>query len=279
MKTSRKLLCILLTVVMLMSFVVSTYAASDDPDTQLKQFVYEQVKSNKYDKEGGGTVLGSALFDTTNGTYDLLEVEYNKLTSNAQTQLVKDIKAASDAAVEDTASASNVSEDTVQNWFKELQSLDGVGSKLMSTILSDTKPDFVTAKKIYEPFSGIVGTILGLLSILLMSFLGIVMVLDISYIALPPMRMFVGETNGRGKDGGGGGIKSNLVSNDAIYSVKVAEESDGTDGSKKQALGVYLKRRIPMLILLGVCLLYLVQGQIYTLVGWILDLVSGFLGF
>ena len=61
--------------------------------------------------------------------------------------------------------------------------------------------------------------------------------------------------------------------------VKVAEESDSSDGNKKQALGIYLKRRIFMLILLGICLLYLVQGQIYTFVGWILDLVSGFLGF
>lgn len=278
MKTSRRLLCVLLALMLLCSVVVSTYAA-DDPDLQLKKYVYESVKSNSYDKEGGGSILGSGLFDTTGGTYDLIESEFNKLTSSAQTELVQDIKTASDEAVDDTSTAADVSDETVQDWFKELQSLDGVGSKLMSTILSDTKPDFVTANKIYQPFSGIVGTILGILSILLMAFLGIVMVLDICYIALPPMRMFVGEVSeGQGR-GHGSSLKSNLISNDAIYSVKVAEESDGSDGSKKQALGVYLKRRIPMLILLGVCLLYLVQGQIYTLVGWILDLVSGFLGF
>ena len=34
-----------------------------------------------------------------------------------------------------------------------------------------------------------------------------------------------------------------------------------------------------MLIVLGVCLLYLIQGQIFTLVSWILNLLSGFLGF
>ena len=70
-----------------------------------------------------------------------------------------------------------------------------------------------------------------------------------------------------------------MFSDDALYAVKVAEESSDAGGSKKQALGVYLKRRIPMLVLLGICLLYLVSGSIYTLVGYILDLVSGFIGF
>lgn len=276
MKNFKRLLSIFLVLMMVFSLAVtSTFAG--DPEDELKNDVYAAIAGNSYDKEGGGTLMGSELFVSNGTSYDLDEDKFNQLTSSAQAELIEDIKRASESSVENNA---DVSEDTVQSWFKELQSLDGVGSKLMSTILSNTKPDFVTANKIYEPFSGIVGTVLGILSILLMAFLGIVMVLDISYIALPPMRMFVGESTGRGsKDGNPGGIKSNLISNDAVYAVKVAEESDGHDGSKKQALGVYLKRRIPMLILLGVCLLYLVQGQIYTLVSWILDLVSGFLGF
>lgn len=266
---TKRILSVLLVLVLALSFMVSATFA--DPEDELKNDVYSEVVGNSYEKEGGGSLSGDELFTSSGNSYDLDEDAFNQLTSEAQTKLINDIKRASDNSVETNA---DVSEETVQNWFKELQSLDGVGSKLMSTILQNTKPDFVTANQLYQPFSGIVGTVLGILSILLMAFLGVVMVLDISYIALPPMRMFVGESKESGKS-----LKSNLVSNDAIYAVRVAEDSDGTDGSKKQALGVYLKRRIPMLILLGVCLLYLVQGQIYILVSWILDLVSGFLKF
>lgn len=269
MKTMKKLLSAVLAVMLVLSLTAITFA---DPQSELKGDVYGEIASNTYEKKGGGTLQGNEVLrqDGTEFVFD--EDAFNELTSSGQTEIIKDIKSASDKSVDTNP---DVSEDTVQNWFKELQTLDGVGSKLMTTILSNTKPDFVTANTLYEPFSGVIGTILGLLSVLLMAFLGIVMVMDISYIALPPMRMLVGESDDKGKKS----LKSNLISNDAIYAVKVAEESDGRDGSKKQALGVYLKRRIPMLILLGVCLLYLIQGQIYTLVGWILDLVSGFLGF
>lgn len=269
MKIMKRLLSVVLALMLVLSLATATFA---DPQTELQGDVYREIAGNEYEKEGGGYVKGEAILKLDGTDYVFDEAAYNSLTSEAQTDIINDIKAASDRSVENN---SEVSESTVQNWFKELQSIDGVGSKLMTTILGNTKPDFVTANTLYQPFSGIVGTILGLLSVLLMAFLGIVMVLDISYIALPPMRMLVCE----GESGKNKTLRSNLISNDAIYAVKVAEENDGGDGSKKQALGVYLKRRIPMLILLGVCLLYLIQGQIYTLVGWILDLVSGFLGF
>lgn len=266
----KKFVSMLLIIVMVMSLSVSAFAVdAGDAENALKNDVYSEIAGKTYDRTGGGSISGDKIFVSSGDSYDLDEEAFNQLTSSAQTALIKDIKRYADTSVKENE---DVSEETVQNWFKELQTLDGVGSKLMSTILANTKPDFVAANRIYQPFSGVVGTILGLLSVLLMAFLGIVMVLDISYIALPPMRMFVAEEKGKG-------LKSNLISNDAIYAVRVAEDQDGGDGSKKQALGVYFKRRVPMLILLGVCMLYLVQGSIYKLVEMVLNLVSGFLGF
>ena len=279
----KRCVSIFLVAVMVLGLMsMSVFAAGSSQDQQaeneLTTYVAGQLSENTYAVEGGGYLKGSELFegDATNG-YDLNEGNFQKLTSKAQTELVDDIQTKSNEALDPSnTTTKNVSESTVENWFKKLQSKDGVGSKMMSLILSDTKPDFVSANKIYKPFSGVIGTILGLIAVLLMAFLGIVMVLDISYIALPPMRMFVSESQQTGKDGSKS-LKSNLVSNDAIYAVQTAE-SESDSGSKKQALGIYLKRRIPMLILLGVCLLFLVQGEIYKLVSWILDLVSGFLG-
>ena len=264
---------------LLVSFFISLFAfslsASAVSEEQAKQnlttYVYGKMSQNEYSLAEGGSIKGSDLFEgkPTEG-YDLNEKTFASLSSKAQSQAVSDIARLSNAAVEDN-SAKGVEESTVQSWWKQLQTKEGVGSKFMGEILKNTKPDFVTANQIYEPFSGLVGTLMGIGAVLIMAFLGLVMVADIAFIALPPVRIFYSE---KAKSGG-----SKLFSHDAIYAVQVAEEGGNGDGEKKQALGIYFKRRVLMLIILGICLLYLVQGQIYTLVGYILDLVRGFLGF
>lgn len=269
---------LLLIVSLLFSFIfsgVSALAVSEEQAMQnLTTYVYGKMSQTEYTLDGGGSLKGSQLFtgSATSG-YDLDEKAFSSLSSKAQSQVVSDIAKFSNKAVEDT-SARGVEESTVQNWWKQLQTKEGVGSKFMGELLKNTKPDFVTANQIYQPFSGLVGTIMGIGAVLIMAFIGLVMLADISYIALPPVRLFYSDKT---KNGGG----SRLFSHDAIYAVQVAEEGGNSadGGEKKQALGIYFKRRVLMLIILGICLLYLVQGQIYTLVGYVLDLVSGFLGF
>ena len=276
-------LTILAMICVLMIGTLSVFADTKAEATQDEQakrnlttYVYGQMSQNEYEVDGGGSLSGSELFEgsPTDG-YDLQEDEFTSLTSSAQTEVVEDIADNSYDAI-DSDKADGVTESTVQNWWKELQTKDGVGSKFMNEILKNTKPDFVTANAIYQPFSGLVATVLGLLAVLIMAFLGIVMVADISYIVLPPVRNLVADDdNERGKV-----VKSKVFSHDAIYAVQCAEDtSDGGSGGGKQALGIYLKRRIVALILLGICLMYLIQGQVYTAVGWVLDLLRGFLTF
>lgn len=280
----KKLVAFIMMLAMVFTVYVSNtvvFASSNVQATQdelakriLTVTVQGKLQQEKYEVDGGGFISGSDLFEgNTNDGFTLKEDEFGTLTSAAQTRLVGDIARESKNAIK---TEEEVSESTVQNWWRELQTLDGVGSKFLNEILKNTKPDFVTANAIYQPFSGVVGTVMGLLAVLLMAFLGIVIVLDICYIALPPVRNFVADG-----DGGNGKIaKSKLLSYDAIYAVQCAEQnSDGGSGSGKQALGIYLKRRAIMFIILGICLLYLVQGQLYTAVGWLLDLLRGFLGF
>lgn len=256
-------------------FGISASAVSEEQARQnLTTYVYGKMSQNEYTLNGGGSVKGSDLFEgkPTSG-YDLNEKVFTSLSSKAQGQVVSDIASLCNKAVEDD-SVRGVEQSTVQDWWKQLQTKQGVGSKFMGEILKNTKPDFVTANQIYAPFSGLVGTLMGIGAVLIMAFLGLVMVADISYITLPPVRLFYSDKT---KNGG----SSKLFSNDAIFAVQVAEEGGNSadGGEKKQALGIYFKRRVFMLIILGICLLYLVQGQIYTLVGYILDMVSGFLGF
>lgn len=242
----------------------------------LTNYVYSEMSEKSYTLEEGGSIKGSDLFegDGTKG-YDLKEGEFSKLSSRAQQEVVSDIAENSNAAVEDEDSAQGVEESTVTTWWKQLQTKEGVGSKFMTEILKNTKPDFVAANQIYQPFAGPIGIVMGVISVAMMGILGIVMAADICYITLPPVRLFVSEED---NSRGGKISRSKIFSADAIYAVKESEESN-TDGDRKQALGIYFKRRIWMLILLGICLMYLVNGQLYTLVGYILDVVRGFLGF
>lgn len=277
MLKKKNIFALLLTVVLVVCMSVSVFATDDHSTTQALKDLSEGVEKNlateKYSYAGGGYTTGSSLLVGTDGIYNVDEGEFNKLSNSEQTRFLTDVVEESDKV---SSSKANVDNSTVQEWWKMLQSKTGVGSKFMSVLLKDTKPDFVAANAIWKPFSGPVGVLLGLGAVIIMSLLGLVIVADIAYIALPPVRIFA-EEGGEGKKGG---IRSHLFSYEATQAVKIAENGGGNgNGETKQALGIYFKRRVVMLIVLGICLMYLVNGQIYTLVGWILDLVSGLLKF
>lgn len=274
------LMCLCMGFAVVFSGVVS-YAEGDDPtataETQLKGGAYNYFTGEgtygkkTYELSGGGYIAGSSLFikDSSN-QYTIDENKFNQLTGDAQTAFVEDFATACNEINDSTANQyDQVTDETVDNWWKQLQKKKGMGSKFLSQVLADTKPDFVTAKKWYQPFSGPIGTLLAFGSIIALALLGLVMVMDILYITIPPLRFFVDD---KGEDGKV--AISKLFSHAAISAVKQAEES--SDGKHKQALGIYFKSRVVELVILGICLLYLVQGEIYTVVGWILDLLSGF---
>lgn len=276
-------IAIVLTLIMAISFLMSGVIVRADASTpqQFSEKVYNSMGTyadKTYTTSGGGSYKMSELLikstdQSIKDVYIVNETRYNELTSNAQTEFLTDLNTVANAVITADQAAGNTdyTDESLTNWYAILQQQDGVGSKMLNMILSNTKPDFVSANKIYQPFSGLVGTVLGLGAVLIMAFLAIVMVADIAYITLPPVRLLVEEGEG------GKGVKSKLFSHDATYAVQVAESQDSGNGSPKQALGIYFKRRVFMLILLGICLLYLIQGEIFGLVGKILDLVSGFM--
>ena len=260
--------------VLLSSSVVHASGVSTTADYSRE--VYQRMQSEYsniyYQTSGGGTYGYSDLLvqDVNTNVYTIDGTKFSQLTNKAQTEFLSNLDTCASYVANNSGMTFNSQSQT--NWYQILQQEDGVGSRFMNVILQNTKPDFVTANKIYQPFSGIIGTVLGLFAVLIMGFLGIVMVADIAYITLPPVRLFVADN-----DKGEGVTVSKIFSHDALYAVQVAESRDSGNGSPKQALGIYFKRRVIMLILLGICLMYLIQGQIYTLVGYILDLVSGFM--
>lgn len=282
----RRFLMLYIALVLVLSSSVTAFAqnTTQDADKKLREYVYDSkaVKNSDgtakdYALSGGGTIpyknsANKAGLVTPDG---LVTDNFNNLTSKSKQQLLTDMLANADAAV---VKENIVTDQTKSTWLGELQTCNGVGTQLMTTLLQNTKPDYVTANRIYEPWSGIVGTAMALGAILIMACLGLTMVADLGYIGLPWFRLLLdGEGDSSGQS------KPKFISFEALSAVQMVENGTGGSGQQsssfKVAAGIYLKRRIIMLIILGVCLLYLVQGQIFVLVGWILDLLSGFLGF
>lgn len=286
-----KVISLVTVLVMLLSITsIPVFAAgpNESAELQLYDAVYGHTTVNReYKLSGGGKLAGAELWEN-NTSGNVKAEKYALLTTGAQQDFVNDIIAATNKAITDDSikdgegnvyHTTNVTSETATEWFRRLQTTEGIGPKLLTGFLSDTKPDFITANKIYSPFSSIVGTILGILAILGMSLLGVVLVSDVMYIALPPLQALVppdGPREARSEGTSAVAKLSFIFSDDARYAVRTAMAEEN---GKKQAYGIYLKRRVVMLILLGICLLYLVSGQIYSLVGKLLDLVSGFLGF
>lgn len=252
---------------------------TEQAESNLTTGIYNKMAEQEYTLEGGGSVDGKQLFNKENngssGTnYDVNEAQFQDLTKEEQQRFTTELVEHANEQVGENG----VTNSTVTGLLQKLQTKKGMGSKLLTEILKNTKPDFVRGNAIYQPFSGLIGTVLGLGAILILAFLGIIMVSDLAYITLPPYRALMG--GGEGEGGKRDGAAKFLVSHEAVSAVIESEgSSEGSQGGYKYAVGIYLKRRAIALILLGLALLYLVQGQIYTLVGYIMDLVQGFLGF
>lgn len=263
-------------VTLLLTMLLSNIALANDPYKTLTEYIHsgKGVKQstteagNRYERESGGYYKYTDLV-TKDGLVD--EGTFGELKSKEKEKLLQDMIKVADNAV---ATNDAVNEKTKTSWLNQLQQQPGIGTRLLNTLLSNTKPDYVSANRIYEPFSGLVGTLLGLGAIIVMAGISLNMVTDISWIAIPFFRNIGGNNPNEGKEGG-----FNIISYEAISAVREAESGEGSGSTNKIAVGIYLRRRVVMLIVLGVCLLYLVQGQIFTLVGWILDLFSGFVGF
>lgn len=121
--------------------------------------------------------------------------------------------------------------------------------------------DFVTAKNVILPFTGPVSTALGVLSLVIFIMLTLSSAIDIAWLVIPIIRVvFKEDKNG----------KPFLITKEAYSSEVDSNRSDGY----KSALTLYLQRRGKVFIVMGVCLIYLVSGQLYDLIVWIIDSFS-----
>ncbi len=233
------------------------------------------VSTNHYKLQGGGYALYTVLVSSTSETV-IVESQFKELTTGGKQEFLEDLI---NVAYKADKSSETITPETVDDLFKKLQSVDGMGSQLMSSLLADIKPDYSTANNILEPFNGFVGIALGVISIFIMGALGLTMALDIAFVTIPALQIFLGD-GGNGQGNTAVNTFSKIVSSEARAAVSESEGGQGgASGGKKSGIGIYFKYRWKGLVVLGICLLYLVQGQIYAGIALLINLLSGFLGF
>lgn len=245
--------------------------------------VARDISGNTYELEGGGNVQGSNILGT-NG--EISPAVYGRLSPDAQNRFVNDMVTSAnqhtdpsrDDYVQESATQP-YDRTTVTDWFRQLQTQGGMGSSLLTALMADVGPDIVGAHQVLQPFKGGINTVMGVIAVAIMMFFALSVVIDIFYITIPFFQNMMasggGASAGAGGSSGGGGknilgsIK--MVTPAARKAVDVAENGG-------EPMWYYIKARAVAMLALGIALLYLVVGQLWSLVGGVIDLGSGFLG-
>lgn len=220
---------------------------------ELASYVASSVADNTYELAGGGSVKGSLIY-SCNGSSEygtFTEANYNKLTSESQTRLLQDML----KAMDNDKFSTKTYDGAKKSWLGEVNK--HAGSDMLTAILAGQQPDYATAKTLYAPIQKPINTLLGLGSIITVSVLALSMVADLIYMSLPPISMMMGDD-------------PKYISREAKYAV------NQSGSGEKEPLGIYFKKKAIQMCILGICLLYLIQGRIYNLVQMILNLLSGF---
>lgn len=140
-------------------------------------------------------------------------------------------------------------------------------SSLVRQLSNDVDADFGRAYYyVLKPFSGVLGVILGAISLAIFVFVGLTITLDIAYINIPFFQVWVTDDEKR---------KNRLVSFEAIKAVEDAHSAEGT--KRKNIMTAYFGSKVKQLVALSVCILYLVSGNIFSGLASIVDMFSGIL--
>lgn len=190
---------------------------------------------------------GSALLSFSNVKYSSLDTEEKKIFM--ETALKATTKTGLNAK-------------TKNKVYNFIASQDTPVSSAMKYLQSDANADFLEAKKWFDPFSGVIGTILGVLCVAVFMFTGMSIVFDICYLVLPGVQAVLE----RGEDD----KKPFGVSREAYTALRDSEK----DTEYHNVVGIYMKRRLGLLIIMSLCIGYLISGKIYDIVAFFIDAFS-----
>lgn len=241
-----RVLCILLTVFI---FSVDVAYARSDVDSitfvAKNQPVISRVCSNA-NGEAGVTVL---VYTAEDGLVSFSNSNYRTLSVKERERFMETVL----LAIKESGLSSQIK----NKFYNFVAEQDTTTSAAVKFLQSDTSADFVNAASWFKPFGSAAGIVLGFLSLCIFLFIGLSIILDIFYLAVPMFRMFIEKDKG----------KPRVISNEAYSSAMEAERGS----SYQSSVSLYLKRRIPALIVVCIAVGYLISGQIYNMVVYFID--------
>lgn len=220
------------------------------------------IKVSNTEKSGAGVPEKLNLFtwdSTTSSLYfsvDAFKSGNEKEVKKAMTSFIDELK------------NSNVPDSTQQSIMTEIQATDTEVSAFMIPLIFDnSKADLFTAYKWISPLLGALRTLFGVGAFVIILILVGSTILDLVYMGIPLWREAKAEKSGSNSRPWG-------ISYEA-YSVIKETESTNTSGEYRNVYLVYFRRRVLTYVLLSICIMYLIAGEIGSLVGWLLNLTSG----
>ena len=170
-------------------------------------------------------------------------------------------------AVRNSNNLSGQTRSRVYNFIvDELKQLDQEMVTKAVQLDTDTRDSFNTAYSWFKPFSGGLSTVLGVIAFALFMFLTLTILVDISYLVIPPVTVLLTPSSGG---------KAKFISNEAHAAML---ESEAKVNESSGVLGIYLRRKAWQIVLLSVCILYLIGGKIIHFLGIGIDFVQGMVG-
>lgn len=268
----------------------------------------KQIKN--YYKSKGRDAQGNSVTikDATNGTFTFVVKDSSNTSANPTSTPVLDktfgvytlaVESGNKYKIEwdktefgnlsdkDQSKATSEMLQTVSAWQLDTKSVTSLAETLENrsdlvfskadavAILFNQGADIMGALTWFMPFQGALGLILGVGVIIVITLLLISTVLDLVYIGLPTARMAMSaKAEGQGKEIPFG------ISTDAYRIVQQTAEtgSGGNGGNQGNPYLQYFKKRFVTYIILAVCILYLLSGQIGGLISGLLNLASGITG-
>lgn len=176
--------------------------------------------------------------------------------------------------IQNTDNTNNVNLSTTNKnrLYNFIRQNDPTTTDLVRQLDSDVNTDFYTAYHKLRPVFKIVSLVLGILSLAIVVTLGFALVLDLAYIVIPTFQVLLDEKGAKGS-----GQKPPLISIEAYDAVRQAEASVGSREGYQQPISIWASHKVKQMIIMGICLIYLVSGRLFVLIGGISDMFVGFL--
>lgn len=197
----------------------------------------------------------------TGSTITYNKSNFNKCLSSSRKDAVKNFVA--------DLQSSGLDEQVQQSVIDTLSQSDrNISRLLIPAVMDSVSADLFGAGKAIKPFVDPMNLLIGIIVYIVMFLIILSTTLDLAYIGIP---IFRDSADNRSNDKG----KIPFISSDAISVVKESEGGSGSSGGYKNPYITYFKRRFITYVVLAVCILYLVLGEISGLITWLLSLGEG----